>query len=195
MSKVNSEFARQYKSIVEAGWKLKPKVWTPVTGEAVSADDPPLLIASPAGAINLLLPISNAANQGLMFLIVNNSANAITLQSSGGAGFTTAIVLAATRPRWSSVLVTRLRPSDGRRLVLLRQRKGGLDATEASLGGDASSRWLDQNTFSARFGQSDEARHCYRVGGYVATGLGVAPQVRGHRNCVGDVELSHREGR
>lgn len=95
MSKVNSEFARQYKSIVEAGWKLKPKVWTPVTGEAVNADDPPLLIASPAGAINLLLPISNAANQGLMFLIVNNSANAITLQSSGGAGFTTAIVLAA----------------------------------------------------------------------------------------------------
>jgi hypothetical protein len=95
MSKVNSEFARQYKSIVEAGWKLKAKVWTPADNDPISADDPPLLIASPAGAIDLLMPASNAANQGLMFLIVNNSANAITLKTSADAAFTTAIALAA----------------------------------------------------------------------------------------------------
>lgn len=95
MSKVNSEFARQFKSIIEAGWKLKAKVWTPADNDVITADDPPLLIASPAGAIDLLLPISNAANQGLMFLIVNNSANAITLKSSLDAAFTTAIALAA----------------------------------------------------------------------------------------------------
>jgi len=95
MSKINQEFSRQFKSLIEAGWKLKAKVWTPADNDAISADDPPLLIASPAGAIDLLMPVSNDVNQGLMFLICNNSASAITLKTSADAAFTTAIALAA----------------------------------------------------------------------------------------------------
>lgn len=95
MSKVNLEFGRAFKLMIESGWKLKAKVWTPADNDVITADDPPLLIASPAGAIDLLMPASNAANQGLMFLIVNNSANAITLKTSADAGFTTAIVIGA----------------------------------------------------------------------------------------------------
>lgn len=95
MSKVNLEFGRAFKLFIESGWKLKAKVWTPADNDPISADDPPLLIVSPAGAIDLLMPASNAANQGLMFLICNNSANAVTLKTSADAAFTTAIVLAA----------------------------------------------------------------------------------------------------
>lgn len=95
MSKINLEFNRLFNAVVEAGWKLKPEVWVPASGAAIDAQAPPLQIMAPAGAVNVLLPVSNAANQGLMFFLVNNSGNAITMQSSGGAGFTTAIVLAA----------------------------------------------------------------------------------------------------
>lgn len=93
--KSNLEFNRLFKPFIEAGWRLKAKVWTPADNDVITADDPPLLIASPAGAIDLLMPASNAANQGLLFLIVNNSANAITLKTSADAAFTTAIALAA----------------------------------------------------------------------------------------------------
>lgn len=95
MSKINLEFNRLFKPMIESGWRAKAKVWTPADNDVISADDPPLLIASPAGAIDLLMPVSNDANQGLMFLICNNSANAITLKTSADAAFTTAIVLAA----------------------------------------------------------------------------------------------------
>lgn len=95
MSKVNMEFNRLFKTIIESGWKLASKEWIPADNDTITADDPPLLIAAPAGAIDLLMPASNAANKGLMFLICNNSANAITLKTSGDAAFTTAIVLAA----------------------------------------------------------------------------------------------------
>lgn len=95
MSKVNLEYGRAFKLFIESGWRLKAKVWTPADNDVITADDPPLLIASPAGAIDLLMPASNAQNQGLMFLIVNNSANAITLKTSADAAFTTAIALAA----------------------------------------------------------------------------------------------------
>lgn len=95
MSKVNMEFSRLFRTIIEAGWRLKPKVWVPANNDTIGADDPPLQIMAPAGAVAVRLPISNADNQGLMFLLVNNSANAITMNTSAGAGFTTAIVLAA----------------------------------------------------------------------------------------------------
>lgn len=95
MSKINLEFNRLLKPMIESGWRLKAKVWTPADNDPISADDPPLLIASPAGAVDLLMPVSNDVNQGLTFLIMNNSANAITLKTSADAAFTTAIVLAA----------------------------------------------------------------------------------------------------
>lgn len=95
MSKINLEFNRLFKTVVEAGWRLKPKVWVPASGDAIGTDDPPLQIMAPAGAVNVKLPASDSTTQGLMFMLVNNSANAITMQTSGGAGFTTAIVLAA----------------------------------------------------------------------------------------------------
>ena len=93
MSKVNLEFGRLDKTVVERGWKLKSKVWIPINNEVISPDDPPLLIVTPAGAVNLLMPVSNADNAGLMFFMCNASGSTVTLQSSGGAGFTTAIVL------------------------------------------------------------------------------------------------------
>jgi|SRR5262245_51012547 len=80
---------------IRRGYRLMSADWVPVTGEAVDSDAPPLLIVRPAGAINLLMPTSSADTKGLTFHIVNASANAVTLQTAAGAGFTTAIVLAA----------------------------------------------------------------------------------------------------
>jgi hypothetical protein len=54
------------------------------------------LFMNPAGAINVLMPTSSAVRRGLFFVIVNLSANIITLQTDGGAGFTTAITVPAT---------------------------------------------------------------------------------------------------
>ena len=95
MSKINLEYNRLFKPLVEQGLRLNSKEWVPADNEVINADDPPLLIMAPAGAIDILMPVSNAANKGLCFLICNNSANAITLKTSADAAFTTAIALAA----------------------------------------------------------------------------------------------------
>lgn len=95
MSRVNTEGNRSADALIERGWKLASQVWVPADNAVIDANMPPLLIMAPAGAIDILMPPSNAANKGLMFLLVNNSANAITLKTSGDAAFATAIVLAA----------------------------------------------------------------------------------------------------
>ena len=77
------------------GVKAKIQRLVPADNFVMDEDSPFYSIMAPAGAIDVLLPASNAANEGLMFLISNNSANAITFKTSGDAAFTTAIVLAA----------------------------------------------------------------------------------------------------
>lgn len=75
-------------------WRLEKQTWVPADNAVIDINMPPYLEVNPAGNVNLLLPAGAAANAGIMFLISNISANTVTLQSSAGAGFTTAIVLA-----------------------------------------------------------------------------------------------------
>ena len=93
--RTNMEGMRMADFLVERGWRLASQEWVPADNAVIDANMPPLLIMAPAGAIDILMPVSNAANKGLTFLMMNNSANAITLKTSADAAFTTAIVLAA----------------------------------------------------------------------------------------------------
>lgn len=95
MSRLNIEGNRLADFVIERGLRLRSQEWVPADNAVIDANMPPLLIMAPAGAIDILMPVSNDANKGLTFLMVNNSANAITLKTSADAAFTTAIVLAA----------------------------------------------------------------------------------------------------
>lgn len=95
MSRVNESDSKVYYPFIQQGWRLQSMQWTPADAYVLDPDAPPLLIMTPAGAIAVRMPTSSPDIKGLMFLICNASANAITLQTDGGAGFTTAIVLAA----------------------------------------------------------------------------------------------------
>lgn len=86
--------------VLKKGLKLGSLEYIPATGWALPADSPPLVILNPAGAVNVLLPTSTPARKGLMFMISNPSAFTVTLQTDGGAGFTTAIVLATLETAW-----------------------------------------------------------------------------------------------
>jgi len=66
----------------------------PADNFALPADAPPYVELNPAGAVDVLMPTSNAARTGLFFLISNISAHTITLKSSDDNVFTTAISLA-----------------------------------------------------------------------------------------------------
>lgn len=94
MSRINTEGNRAADFLIERGWKLANQRWVPADNAVINVNMPPMLIMEPAGAIDILMPVA-AGNAGLMFLMVNNSANAITLKTSGDAAFTTAIALAA----------------------------------------------------------------------------------------------------
>lgn len=102
MSRVNLEGNRLADFVIERGFRLGSKEWVPADNEVITVNDPPLLIMAPAGAIDILMPAATATIKGLTFLMMNNSANAITLKTSADAAFTTAIVLAANE----STLVT-----------------------------------------------------------------------------------------
>lgn len=93
--RTNSEGNRQADFLIERGLKLASQEWVPADNAIIDANMPPLLIMAPAGAIDILMPASTAALKGLTFVMMNNSANAITLKTSGDAAFTTAIALAA----------------------------------------------------------------------------------------------------
>lgn len=95
MSRINLEHSKLWDCFVECGWKLRAMELVPADNFVLDPDSPPLLILAPAGAIDVLMPTSSQTTKGLMFLICNNSANAITLKTDGDAAFTTAIVLAA----------------------------------------------------------------------------------------------------
>ena len=78
-----------------SGIKMGTLEFVPADNAVIDADSPFWIIMDPAGAVDILMPAA-AGNKGLMFLMSNISANAITLKTSGDAAFTTAIVLAAT---------------------------------------------------------------------------------------------------
>lgn len=100
MSRVNESDARTYRARTEAGWRLGQLEYVPADNWPLPADAPTHIILNPAGAVDVLMPPSNAANKGLVFLITNISANTITLKTDGDAAFTTAIVLAAMESCW-----------------------------------------------------------------------------------------------
>jgi hypothetical protein len=95
MGRVNQEGNRYADIFIERGFRLGSQEWVPVDNEVINANMPPLLIMAPAGAIDILMPASTPERKGLTFVMMNNSANAITLKTSADAAFTTAIVLAA----------------------------------------------------------------------------------------------------
>lgn len=97
MSRLNMEDVRFRNCRVGKGRYHESATFVPATGFQITVDHPPVLFLNPAGAVNILMPTSNAARQGLRFTIVNLSANTITLQTDGGAAFTAAIAIAATQ--------------------------------------------------------------------------------------------------
>jgi hypothetical protein len=95
MTHRNLHGQRAWDVFIGPQWKLQSVEWVPADNAVLDPNSPPMVIVNPAGAIDILMPASTEARKGLMFLIVNASANAVTLKTSADAAFTTAIVLAA----------------------------------------------------------------------------------------------------
>src|SRR5258706_10281426 len=95
MSRMNVSDQKSYSTFFQQGTRFQSMQWVPVTAEALDPLAPNFLFPNPAGAINLKMPTSNADRKGLVFVFCNLSGNVITLQTDGGAGFTTAITVAA----------------------------------------------------------------------------------------------------
>jgi hypothetical protein len=79
--------------IIKKGFKLGSMTIVPADNFPLPADAPPYVELNPAGAVDILMPTSNADRKGLCFLIANISGSTITLKTDGDAAFTTAIVL------------------------------------------------------------------------------------------------------
>jgi hypothetical protein len=95
MSRINLEGLRTRDIRHGPGFVFQNGIITPATGYVVTIEHPPMMFMNPAGAVNILLPTSNAVRRGTIFIFVNLSANVITLQTDGGVGFTTALTVAA----------------------------------------------------------------------------------------------------
>lgn len=95
MSHVNKFSGLLFNSIIGAGCRFQSAKYVPADNWALPIDSPPLLILTPAGAVDVLMPAVTADMIGKFFIISNDSASAITLKTSGDAAFTTAIVIAA----------------------------------------------------------------------------------------------------
>ena len=100
MGRMNIEDPKIYDPFFQKGFRFQSQFWAPVTAEVLDPNAPTLLIMNPAGAINVKMPTLNADRKGLAFYVINVSASAITLQTDGGAGFTSAIVIAAGQSGW-----------------------------------------------------------------------------------------------
>ena len=92
--RVNIEDAKLYGCRLESGVRYGVASLVPADNHVLDPDSPFVLFLNPAGAVDILMPESNAANKGLSFILSNVSANAITLKTNLDAAFTTAIVLA-----------------------------------------------------------------------------------------------------
>lgn len=94
MSRMNHEDNKFYNPLICCGLRLQSMSFVPADNAVIDPDSPPMIIMDPAGAVDVLMPEATEARKGLTFLMVNVSANAITLKTSGDAAFTTAIVIA-----------------------------------------------------------------------------------------------------
>ena len=95
--RTNVEGNRQREVKFGPGFQLRSMSLVPADNFQITVDMPPLIFATPAGAIDMLMPTSNDARKGMMFIIVNLSANTITLKTDGDAAFTAAIAIASTQ--------------------------------------------------------------------------------------------------
>lgn len=98
MSRINLEDQRARGQRQDAQWVFGSVDTVPITAAVVDVNSPPVWFVNPAGAINMRLPPSSgvgAAKKGQVFIFVNRSGNVVTLQTSAGVGFTTAITVAA----------------------------------------------------------------------------------------------------
>ena len=100
MSRVNIEGNRQQNNKFGPGFQFRSMSLVPADNFQLTVDHPPLIFATPAGAIDMLMPTSTEARKGLAYLICNLSANAITLKTDGDAAFTAAIVIATGQMAW-----------------------------------------------------------------------------------------------
>jgi hypothetical protein len=96
MSRQNLDGQRQSNQLVGPGFQFQNETFINANGVAVDPNSPPMIFLNPAGAVNLLLPTSTLARKGLAFIFINLSGNIVTLQTDGGAGFTTAVTVPAT---------------------------------------------------------------------------------------------------
>lgn len=98
MSRMNLDDNRAYGLTLGPKLKYGNEQAVQTTGQAIDVGSPPMIFLNPAGAINMLLPPSSgagAAAKGQVFILVNLSGNVVTLQTSGGAAFATAVTVAA----------------------------------------------------------------------------------------------------
>jgi hypothetical protein len=97
MARQNIENARMRDIRFGRGFFMESATYIPADNWALPANAPPLLFLNPAGAIDVLMPTSSPALQGLSFRIVNRGAGSITLKTDGDAAFTAAIVITNTQ--------------------------------------------------------------------------------------------------
>jgi hypothetical protein len=98
MSRINLDDNRAYGLTLGPKLKLANEQAAQTAGQTVDVGSPPAIFLNPAGAVNLLLPPSSgvgAAAKGQVFIFVNLSGNIVTLQTSAGGAFATAITVAA----------------------------------------------------------------------------------------------------
>lgn len=94
MSRINLEDNKLYSPIICMGARMQIGRITVTDNMVLDPDSPTLLLLAAAGAVDILMPASSAATEGLYFIMFNESASTITLKTSGDAAFTTAISLA-----------------------------------------------------------------------------------------------------
>jgi hypothetical protein len=78
------------------GFLFEGMDFVPVGSYTITDKHPPYIRLAPAGAVNVLMPTSTPAKKGMIFIVKNAGAGALTFQTDGGAGFTVALTAATT---------------------------------------------------------------------------------------------------
>lgn len=97
MGRMNIEGARMRDIRVGRGFVMESATYIPADNWPLPLNAPPLLFLNPAGAIDVLLPTSAPAIQGLRFTVVNRGGGSITFKTDGDAAFTAPLVCTATQ--------------------------------------------------------------------------------------------------
>lgn len=97
MTRSHVEGNRVTDSLHLFGLRLGQMDFVPADNTPITKSHPPVLRATPAGAIDLLMPASGPDTQGLVFWIHNIGAGGIiTLKTSADAAFNPAITIAVS---------------------------------------------------------------------------------------------------